>query len=322
MRSSPKLMVSVALLVTLVTFQNCSETLPEQQTEKSSNSTSPGPSPAPGPVPAISLSSASAGPTAILPGGAISLSTKVSSNMDLTNVVLRLSVKNASQTVVWSQNFPNQTVLAAQLKDFVQSFLAPETLTPGFYSVSAEILSPDLNQNLFTANNATTFEVKPPIRVSVGNTMPYTDSLGRVWSADTGITGMSIPTTEPLASVQGSNDPALYSSFRWGQDPVTGASAAFSFTAIVPSNGKYKVTLKWVEHYVFGPNLRIFSVVINGTTVLQDFDLFVAAGGAFIAYDRSFVVTTGQATPQVRVTFNPGIIENPKINAIEILGAP
>lgn len=319
MRASPRLVVPISLLVILMAFQNCSETLPNKQDEKSSSSSGPF---SPTTTPTLSLSSASTGSSAILPGGAISISAKLSSNVDLPNVTLRLAVKNLNQTVVWSQTFPNQSLVGSQLRDFVQSFVAPEDLPAGIYTVAASILSADLAKVWFSDDNIASFEVKPAIRVSIGNTVPHTDSLGRVWSADTGITGMSFPTTEPLASVQGSNDPGLYSSFRWGQNPVTSASAAFTFTALVPSSGKYKVTLKWVEHWVFSPNARIFHVVINGQTVLQDFDLFVAAGGAFIAYDRTFIVTAGQVTPQVQVTFNPGPIENPKINAIEILGVP
>lgn len=263
----------------------------------------------------ISLNSASASPSAVLPGSPIAISTKLMSNQSLTNIVLKLTITDAAQAVVWTQTFPNKSINSLQLKDLLQTFIAPENLPAGFYSVSANIFSSDLTTVLLTANSMTSFEVKPAIRVSVGNTVPYTDSLGRVWSADVGFSGSSVPTTEPLTTVQGTTDPALYSSFRWGLSPAT-----FTFTANVPSTGKYKVTLKWVEHFVFGPNLRIFNVVINGTTVLQNFDLFGSAGGAFIAYDRTFTVTA--ATPQVNVIFNPGSIENPKINAIEILGAP
>lgn len=333
--SSPRWIVPLVLFAVVVAFQNCAETLPENSQQTAGPSVSPAPAPAPtplpqpapGPVPgpvitsaSISLSSASAGPAAVLPGGAIQFLARVTSNQALSGLTVRFTARNSSQTSVWQGSLTNQSLAAATAKDFVQVFNTAENLPAGNYSLGAEILKG--NEVLWSQNNMTMFEVRPAIRVAVGRTTPYTDSQGRVWSADFGFTGLSVPWTEPLPSAAGTNDPELYTSFRFGWDSINFTSQTMTFTTPVPSAGRYKVTLKWIEHYVFGPNLRIFNVSINGTTVLANFDLFTAAGGAYIVHDRSFTVSTAQASPQIIVTFSPGPIENPKINAIEILGAP
>ena len=65
---------------------------------------------------------------------------------------------------------------------------------------------------------------------------------------------------------------------------------------------------------VFGsPNQRVFSVVINGQTVLSDFDI-VAQGGRNAAVDRTFQV---QSSGQINIHF-ASTIDDPVISAIEI----
>lgn len=65
----------------------------------------------------------------------------------------------------------------------------------------------------------------------------------------------------------------------------------------------------------------IFSVAINGQTVLSNFDIFQAAGGADIAISTSFTVNVG-SSQSIFIDFLPGSAQNPTINAIEITGAP
>lgn len=329
-RMSRRLIFALVALCLTLPFQNCSENLPARETSKSSSSTAPNPQPQPQPTPqpsptvvpnnaTVTMNSVTLNSSAILAGGSVAITTRLTADQAVTSGTLKLSVYNSAQALIWTQDFPSQSLPAGTPKNLLQNFNASETLAPDTYTVGAEF---NTGSKKFAFPNVANFEVRAPIRVSAGSTAPYTDSMGRVWSADTGFSGTSVPTTEVLASVQGSNDPLLYSSFRYGWDSVNFVTMPFTFTANVPSAGKYKVTLKWVEHYVFGPNLRLFNVTINGNTVLQNFDLYTSAGGAFIAYDRSFVILANQATPQVQVTFQPGPIENPKINAIEILGSP
>jgi hypothetical protein len=61
---------------------------------------------------------------------------------------------------------------------------------------------------------------------------------------------------------------------------------------------------------------RVFNVAINGTPVLQNFDVFAAAGGAYIAIDKQFPVSvTGGG---ISIQFTNGTANSPLVNAIEI----
>jgi beta-galactosidase len=58
---------------------------------------------------------------------------------------------------------------------------------------------------------------------------------------------------------------------------------------------------------------RLFSVSINGSTVLSSFDIYASAGGQNRAIARTFS-TTANSSGQVVIQFISGT-ENPKINA-------
>lgn len=192
----------------------------------------------------------------------------------------------------------------------------------GIYRVRVEVIDESDSTTLYTNQNVTTFSSAAPIRVVAGSTRTYVDSAGNSWAPDQGFSGGYTEDPDVVTyPITGTADPFLYRGLRWGQDPTTGATAPFTYTFTVPAPGKYAVTLKWNEHYVTGPNQRYFGVNINGQSVIENtFDLFAAAGGMFIPYDRTFTITaTGT---EVVIEFVPGAIENPKIDAIEVKGAP
>ena len=64
-----------------------------------------------------------------------------------------------------------------------------------------------------------------------------------------------------------------------------------TFTYLVPGlkpHGRYVVELFFAENYWKGPGKRLFAVFINNRQVLNDFDIYAAAGGANRAIERSF----------------------------------
>ena len=142
-----------------------------------------------------------------------------------------------------------------------------------------------------------------PILVHAGGAV-YTDSLGRVWSADSNFTGGKTGST--TSAISNTPDPALYQTERFG---------SFSYNFTVP-NGSYNVVLKFAEIYYNSPGDRIFSVAINGTQVLTNFDIVAAAGASFKAIDETFPVTVSNGT--ITIQFIPGSADLPKISAIEI----
>ena len=81
------------------------------------------------------------------------------------------------------------------------------------------------------------------------------------------------------------------------------------------------VTLYFVESYVTAAGQRLFSVTINGTTVLSSFDIYAAAGGQNRAIARTFN-TTANSSGQVVIGFTAQT-ENPKVNGITVApGSP
>jgi len=147
----------------------------------------------------------------------------------------------------------------------------------------------------------------PPgfVAINIGGPS-YTAGDGTVYAADTSFTGGSIFTVSN--AIANTTDDALYQSERYG---------AFSYN-IPLTSGTYDVTLKFAEIYVTAAGERVFHVDMEGTRVLSNFDIFAAAGGSLIAYDRTFPVsvTDGMLT----VTFT-SVVENPKISAIKIAPA-
>jgi Malectin domain/Right handed beta helix region len=112
-------------------------------------------------------------------------------------------------------------------------------------------------------------------------------------------------------SVSGTSYPQVYGTERYGN-----AHASFGYS-IPLADGNYNVTLDFAETYVTAAGQRIFSVSINGTQVLTNFDIYAAAGGMNIAVQRTFPVTVTNGT--LSVNFIPGAVENPKINGMEVV---
>ena len=157
-------------------------------------------------------------------------------------------------------------------------------------------------------------QTQQPIRVNCGGAN-YTDSNGQVWQADTGFnTGTGSANT---AVTTGTSDPALYQSNRYNQSatPLT-----YSFPVV---NGSYRVNLLFAENSPAqqAVGARVFNVKLNSTVVLQNFDIYAAVGANTAVVEGFNAVVTNGA---IAIEFDK-LVQNPKINAIEILpvaGAP
>lgn len=151
-------------------------------------------------------------------------------------------------------------------------------------------------------------QTQQPIRVTCGGS-GYTDSNGQAWSADYGFnTGTVLANT---MNTTGTSDPTLYRSNRYNSSLTP---LIYSFPVI---NGSYRVNLFFAENsaaqQVVGG--RVFNVKLNGNLVLQNFDIFAAAGAnAALVESFNTAVTAGK----ISIEFDK-LVHNPKINAIEIL---
>jgi Malectin domain len=155
---------------------------------------------------------------------------------------------------------------------------------------------------------AQTQQTMQPIRINCGG-VNYTDSNGQIWQADNGYnTGTG---SVNAAVTTGTSDPVLYQSNRFNQ---SAAPLAYSFA--VPA-GSYRVNLLFAENSPAqqAVGARVFNVKLNGSLVLNHFDIF-AAMGANAAVVESFNTTVTSGT--LAIEFDK-LVQNPKINAIEIL---
>jgi hypothetical protein len=92
-----------------------------------------------------------------------------------------------------------------------------------------------------------------------------------------------------------------------------------AMTYTIPSltaGNNYTVTLYFVEKYVTAAGQRLFSVSINGTTVLSSFDIYATAGGQYKAIAQTFSATA-DSSGQLVIQFTSGT-QNPSVNAIRL----
>ena len=148
------------------------------------------------------------------------------------------------------------------------------------------------------------------IRVKCGGPA-YSDSKGQAWSADMDFSGGLVSAV--TGPVSGTTDPAL---FQDGRMPSDTAPLVYTFPV---ANGSYHANLYFAELYSGDAFVggRVFNVKVEGTTVLQNFDIFAAVGAnTALIKGVDFAVTNGAAT--IELDNVPGH-DRGKIAAIEIL---
>jgi beta-glucanase (GH16 family) len=158
------------------------------------------------------------------------------------------------------------------------------------------------------------------IEIKTGSAAPPTtievDSGGAAsgaWLADTDFTGGSASSTTATINTSLVTNPApqiVYQSERFG-----------AFTYTIPgltAGASYTVNLHFAEIYWSAAGKRQFNVLINGTQVLTNFDVFAAAGGEDIAIVKSFTATAN-ASGQITIQFTTGAADLPKVSGIAVI---
>ena len=153
-----------------------------------------------------------------------------------------------------------------------------------------------------------------PIRLSAHRS-DFTDRDGTRWSGDNyfieGRTAL-VRITEP-----GSKVSALYAAERYGN---------FSY-AIPVTPGSYTVKLHFLESFFSpviasascrGAGCRVFDVSCNGVMLLQDFDIFSAAPGAFRPVVREFHGLRPNGQGKLLLSFSPKV-NYAEVRAIEVI---
>lgn len=151
-----------------------------------------------------------------------------------------------------------------------------------------------------------------PIRLTM-RTTPLTDSKGRFWSPDNYfMNGQQGDQTHLLVDTP---DPDLFAGERFGH---------FTHAIPVDSRGTYTLVLHFTELY-FGPKAsgyggvgsRVFKVICNGQTLLENFDIFKEAG-SLREITKTFRHLKPTAQGKLNLTFEP-ITNNATVSGIEVL---
>ncbi|MCX8094419.1 MAG: GH116 family glycosyl hydrolase, partial [Candidatus Goldbacteria bacterium] len=188
------------------------------------------------------------------------------------------------------------------------------TITPYYSATSTGTNTPYLSPTItITRTISPTPTITPsitPIRVNCGGPQ-YNDGIN-IWLADqayvTGgwgyVNAGAVGTTAD--AINGTTLDTLYQSERYA------TNLEYRFT--IP-NGQYQVNLKFVEMYWTANGSRVFSVALEGTTVITNLDIYATVGHDY-AYDRSFIVTVSDGILNIVLT---STVDNAQICAIEIL---
>lgn len=147
-------------------------------------------------------------------------------------------------------------------------------------------------------------------RIKAGISAPYTDKNGNVWLQDQGFEGGETIDRDPNTVIAGTNDPALFLSEHYGMT---------AFSCQLP-NGKYIANLYFAETFegITGSEQRVFSMNVQGHE-FKDFDVWAKADGANRAYVETVPVEITNGLFRIDFTSK---IENPEINAIELIQQP
>jgi hypothetical protein len=129
--------------------------------------------------------------------------------------------------------------------------------------------------------------------------------------ADEDYTGGATAATTNAISTTGVTNPApqsVYQHNRYGNFTYTipGLTAGASYTA----------QLDFAEEYWTAAGDRTFNVLINGTQVLTNFDIFATAGGEYKAVDEAFTATAS-STGTITIQFVT-VKDNAQVNGIQI----
>jgi N-acetylneuraminic acid mutarotase len=232
------------------------------------------------------------------------------------------------------------TITGAQAAQFSVAGTLPNTLSPGETTNVTVSYSPTVEgaaaANLQIAHDGTNPTVSvalsgqaPPTSGPSGEVLYRINAGGAqlagtpVWTADSAAspsplrntgsvytTATNIDITDP--SIPAGTPAAMFQTERY--DQLGGQEMTWTFPT---APGEYEVRLYFSENYapLFVNGARQFDVVLEGQTVLDNFDVFAAAGAGNKGIMRSFPVF---ADTDIDLVFNH-VIENPSIKGIEII---
>jgi len=146
-----------------------------------------------------------------------------------------------------------------------------------------------------------------PIRLVMQRTS-VTDRSGNFWHPDNYFQNGRI--SDVPEQVSGTSDPDIYANERFGH---------FAYSIPVDTRSRYSLVLHFAELYWAndGAGRRRFRVLCNGSTLLDDFDIFKEAGSLH-ALTKTFHHLHPSPEGKLNLTFEP-LQNNATVSAIEVL---
>jgi hypothetical protein len=225
------------------------------------------------------------GSTASIPGGTTSTNTTPTPTVTLPPAVTLMPRATPSVTAT-----PRVTL--APTATPIPTPIATKTPVPT--AIPTRTPTPAVTQAPVTSST---------LRQTAGNY--YTDASGNAWSSLTNSVG-TVNSFTASGQVANTSDQPLYLSEKYGK--------TFGYSFQVPNN-TYTVKLKFAEIYWSQAGQRVFNVAINGSTVLNKFDI-LSETSRFTALDKSFV--TNVTNGKISIDFST-VTDNAKISSIEIV---
>jgi hypothetical protein len=144
----------------------------------------------------------------------------------------------------------------------------------------------------------------PDTYINAGARMPYTDHEENFHDVDHYYTGGSNGVV--TVTIAGTHDQAVYQAYRYG--------SSFSYSVPVV-NGTYTLSLDFVEPSMTGPGQRVFSVNANGTTIIDNLDIYSLVGQN-TALQKQFKVTVTNGTLTLNFTAS---VDNAILSAFSLV---
>lgn len=151
-----------------------------------------------------------------------------------------------------------------------------------------------------------------PIRLLMQRTS-FTDHNGKFWNPDNYFFNGRL--SDLRQQVAGSPDPDMFATERYGH---------FTYTLPVDPRDRYTLVLYFAEFYFGsgasgggGVGSRVFRVLCNGETLLDNFDIYKEAGSLHLL-TKTFYHIQPSAQGKINLTFEP-IANNATVSGIEVL---
>jgi len=185
----------------------------------------------------------------------------------------------------------------------------------------------DYNDNVYLISNAHPApDGQTYFRLDTGGAGNFTDSLGRLWSPDTGLFSPSTAIAEPgdlPDDVLNTTDDLIYRTYRGNVGAVPLDQRVLTYSLPLPAGTqKVNVRLHFAERCSCDTTVgkRLFNVTMEGVTYSSSLDIVAAAGAA----------NTALIVPYYHVTVTDGaltlvfkaVVDYPSIAGIEVVADP